>query len=272
MELTLLLNGVYEQYGYDFRSYTQASIMRRVKNFMQDRGFLHISECIPSVLHDDEALSDFVQYISVPVSEMFRDPAVYRELRENIFPRLRTYPHIKIWSAGCATGEEAYSLAIMAVEEGLEQKVTIYGTDFNDKVLDTARKGIFNISRVKEFTQNYIQSGGKEEFSRYYHSAYNSVVMNDRLKKLIFFSNHNLVSDSAFGEMQLVLCRNVLIYLNHDLQVKVLHLLTESLNHRGFLCIGTHESLRFNSYSEFYSIIDEKKKIFQRDNYRGIGS
>ena len=269
MELELLIQAIHTRYGYDFRSYTRASFRRRVMTFLSDHGLQYVSECIPLLLRDEVNFSDFVQQISVPVSDMFRDPQVYRTIRELILPFLKTYPFVKIWSAGCASGEEAYSLAILALESGIRGRIQIYATDFNDKALEMGKQGIYDISRIKDFTNNYLGSGGKEEFSTYYTTAYNRAILKDSIKKMVTFSNHNLVSDGVFGEMHLILCRNVLIYFDRDLQNRVLSLLTDSLGPRGYLCLGSHESLRFSEYGGSYEIIDEKKRIYQKKRFEG---
>ncbi len=269
MELDLLIDAVYSRYGYDFRSYTRSSFRRRVHTFLQEHSLKHISESIPLLLRSDESFSDFVQQISVPVSDMFRDPAVYRTLRTEIYPMLKTYPFVKIWSAGCASGEEAYSLAILALECGMKNRTRIYATDFNDKAIAAGKEGIYDISRVKAFTKNYQESGGTEEFSQYYTTAYNRAIITDEVKKMVTFSNHNLVNDSAFGEMNLILCRNVLIYFDRELQNRVLTLLTDSISSRGFLCLGSHENILFSDRKECYDIVNDRQRIYQMKGHKG---
>jgi chemotaxis protein methyltransferase CheR len=195
---------------------------------------------------------------------MFRDPEFYRSLRENVIPILKTYPFIKIWHAGCSSGEEAYSMAILIQEEGLSDRTTIYATDFNQQILNRAKEGIFSNKMMKEYSSNYRLSGGQESFSDYYTSDDNNVIMNHSLKKKIVWANHNLVTDSVFAEINLILCRNVLIYFDRNLQNKVQSLFYNSLMNGGILCLGTKESLRFTDYSTEYSVLDEKQRIFKK--------
>ncbi len=264
LEVDLLLEAIYQRYGYDFRSYARASIDRRVRQFMSSRGVDQISELIPRVLHDMEFFSQLARYFSIAVTEMFRDPFVYRVLREEVLTILRTYPFVKIWHAGCATGEEVYSLAIMLQEEGLYDRVTIYGTDFNDEVLERARQGIYPADRIQEFTRNYRDAGGKRSFSEYYHAQYDSAVLNAELKQRITFANHNLVTDAVFGEMHLVVCRNVLIYFNRELQNRALGLFEESLVRGGFLCLGTKEDLHLTAVAGSFETVDSKARIYKK--------
>jgi chemotaxis protein methyltransferase CheR len=196
---------------------------------------------------------------------MFRDRAFYKSLRENVIPILKTYPFIKVWHAGCATGEEAYSMAILLKEENLYERTTIYATDFNQHALNQAREGIFSNSRMKEYTTNYQMSGGKEAFSGYYTSSYDHVIMNQSLKKNIVWANHNLVTDSVFAEVHLILCRNVLIYFDRELQNKVQRLFYDSLVSGGILCLGSKESLHFTDLRDEYTAIDKKQRIFKKE-------
>ena len=202
---------------------------------------------IPMILRDRELFSRLARDFSIAVTEMFRDPFVYKAVRNKVIPVLRTWPHFKIWHAGCATGEEVYSLAIVLKEEGVYDRATIYATDFNDEALEQAREGIFEIGKLQEATRNYQQAGGKASLAEYYHARYDAAVMDSALKERIVFSGHNLASDSVFGDMHLVFCRNVLIYFNRELQNRALGLFTESLVHGGFLCLGTKEDLRFSN-------------------------
>lgn len=264
IELDLLLEAVYRRFGYDFRSYARASIERRTRLFLAELGLSSISEIIPNVLRDQELFSRLARCFSIGVTELFRDPFVYQAVRSKVVPLLRTWPHFKIWHAGCATGEEVYSLAIMLKEEGVYDRATIYATDFNEQALERAREGIYDIAKVQEATRNYQRAGGKTSLSAYYHAHYNAVALNAALKERIVFSSHNLATDSVFGDMQLVFCRNVLIYFNRDLQNRVLGLFTESLVHGGFLCLGTKENLQFSSVSGRYEIVDAKARIFKK--------
>lgn len=264
LEISLLLEAIYRKYGYDFREYSQAHIRRRIMNRIAVSGFEDISQIQSKVLNDETFASELLQDLSITVTEMFRDPAFYRSLRENVIPILRTYPFIKIWHAGCATGEEAYSMAILLQEEGLYDRTTIYATDFNQMALNRAKDGIFSNKMIKEYTTNYQLSGGKESFSSYYTSNYDNVIMNQSLKKNIVWANHNLVTDSVFAEVNLILCRNVLIYFDKNLQNKVQSLFFNSLINGGVLCLGSKESLRFSDLYEKYMELDTKQRIFKK--------
>ncbi len=264
IEIDLLLEAVYRRHGYDFRSYARASIERRVRQFLSGCGCASVSEMIPKVLHDEEFFSRLVRYFSISVTELFRDPFVYRAVREKVVPLLRTWSHFKVWHAGCATGEEVYSLAIVLKEEGIYDRATIYATDFNDEALERAREGICEAGKLREATRNYQQAGGKRSFSEYYHARYEAAAMDAALRERVVFSGHNLASDSVFGEMQLVFCRNVLIYFNRDLQNRALGLFTESLVHGGFLCLGAKEDLRFTDVADQYDVVDEKARIYKK--------
>lgn len=263
-EIDLLLDAIYRRYGYDFRSYARASIERRTRQFMSAAGCASVSEMIPKVLNNKELFSRLARHFSVPVTEMFRDPFVYRAVRENVVPLLRTWPHFKVWHAGCATGEEVYSLAIVLKEEGAYDRATIYATDFNDEAIERAREGIYTVSKMQEATRNYQQAGGKESFSEYYHARYDAAAMAVSLKERITFANHNLAVDEAFGEMHLVFSRNVLIYFNRELQNRALRLFTESLVHGGFLCLGTKEDIQFTDVSNRYEVVDGKARIYKK--------
>ena len=259
-----MLEAVFQRYGYDFRSYARASIERRVRQFLTTSGCQSVSEMIPRVMHDEQFFSRLAQSFSISVTEMFRDPFFYAALRQKVIPLLKTWPHVKIWHAGCATGEEVYSLAIVLKEAGLLERATIYATDFNDAALGKAREGIYALERVRQATENYQQSGGKEFFSDYYHARYDAATMDGALRQRITFSNHNLASDNAFGEMHLVFCRNVLIYFNRELQNRALGLFTESLVHGGFLCLGSKEDLQFTEVSADYAKVDDRARIYKR--------
>jgi len=264
IEVDLLLEAVYRRYGYDFRSYARASIDRRVMQFLSTSGFTSVSEMIPKILHDKEFFTKFARYFSISVTEMFRDPFFYKALREKVVPLLRTWPYFKVWHAGCATGEEVYSLAILLKEEGVYNRSTIYATDFNDEVLEQAGEGVYEIGKMQEATRNYLQAGGKASLSEYYHARYDAVAMDESLKECITFANHNLSADNAFGEIHLVFCRNVLIYFNRELQNRALRIFTESLAHGGFLCLGTKEDLQFTEVSGQYGIVDSKARIYKK--------
>lgn len=264
IEVDLLLEALFRRYGYDFRSYARASIDRRVSQFVSTKGLAHIADLIPLCLHDEALFSELAQQFSISVTEMFRDPFVYRSLREQVLPVLETFPHLKVWHAGCATGEEVYSLAILLAEAGLLARTTVFGTDFNDAALARARQGIYPADRIQLFTRNYQEAGGTQSFADYYHGSYDAAAMDASLKKRITFANHNLTADKVFGEMQLVLCRNVLIYFDRDLQERALRLFTDSLVRGGFLCLGTKETLQFSSVAEAYEVVDRTAKVYKK--------
>ena len=264
IETDLLLDAIYQRYGYDFRQYAEAHIKRRIMNRMILSRLTSTAELQHKVLHNEKFAAELLQDLSITVTEMFRDPDFYRTLREKVIPILKTYSFIKIWHAGCSTGEEAYSMAIILKEENLYDRTTIYATDFNQHALNQAKEGIFSNELIKEYTTNYQKSGGNESFSDYYISDYNMVIMDQSLKKNIVWANHNLVTDSVFAEVHLVLCRNVLIYFNKDLQNRVQKLFFDSLVNGGILCLGTKESLRFSDSADQYSELDKKQKIFKK--------
>jgi chemotaxis protein methyltransferase CheR len=264
LEIDILLETIFRRYGYDFRNYARASIRRRILNYMQGTSYHRVSEMIPRLIYDETFFQAMLQDFSITVTEMFRDPEFFKVLREKIVPYLKTYPFIKIWHAGCATGEEAYSLAILLKEEGLYERATIFATDFNDNAIAKAREGIYEMANVKKFTKNYQEAGGKHSFSEYYHANYESVIMKSNLRENITFANHNLVTDTVFGEMHLILCRNVLIYFDKQLQDRVLELFDKSLVRNGFLCLGNRENIRFSTIFETFTAINEKWRVYQR--------
>ncbi len=264
IELELLLQAIFLQYGYDFRNYSRAHVKRRVKHRVKQEGLQSISQLQNEILHHPEVFERLVRDLSINVTEMFRNPDFYKSVREKVLPVLKTYPFLKIWHAGCATGEEVFSFAIMLKEEGLLERTQIYATDFNPYVIEKARKGIFPIRYIKEYTANYQKAGGKESFSDYYHANDEWVIFDKSLSKNMVFAEHNLVTDGTFAEMNMIVCRNVLIYFNRELQNKVLGLLHESLVNGGFLALGTKESLMFSSNETKYKVIDAKQKIFKK--------
>ncbi len=264
IEIDLLLEAVYRRYGYDFRSYARASIERRVRNFLSREQYPSIAAMIDPLLHDEDFYSRLISNFSIPVTEMFRDPWVYRVLREKVVPVLKTWPHFKVWLAGCSSGEEAYSLAMVLKEEGVYHRATIYATDFNDAVLQRARDGIYDLGRLQEATRNYQESGGKASFADYYHARYGAAAMDESLRERIVFSNHNLAADSVFSEMHLVFCRNVLIYFDRSLQNRALGLFNDSLVHGGFLCLGTKEDLQFTEVADHFETVDRKARIYKK--------
>ena len=264
LEIELLLEAVFQRYGFDFRNYARASLRRRIRHFLAGTSFDRPSEAIPDLLHDRTLMDSLVYHVSIPVTEMFRDPFVYAAIRKEAVAFLRTFPFIRVWHAGCATGEEVYSLAILLLEEGLYDRTRIYATDFSTTALESARKGIYPVDRIRTYTSNYQKAGGKASFSRYYHSKYESVIMDQALRKNIVFADHNLASDAAFGEMQFIMCRNVLIYFDQELQNRALDLFHESLVYKGLLCLGTKESIRYSSAANRFETVMEQERIFQR--------
>ncbi len=264
IEIKILIDAIRLKYGYDFRGYADASLTRRIKKNLSETGFDKISEMIPHILYEKGFFNLFLDNLSVNVTEMFRNPLFFLALRKKVVPYLKTFPFIKIWSAGIATGEEVYSLAILLKEEGLYEKSLIYATDFNDNVLEIAKKGIYSAENIIKSTQNYQEGGGKKSFGSYYHADYDSVILDRSLKKNIVFANHNLVTDGVFGEMHLIFCRNVLIYFNKELQDHVLKLFFDSLCSNGFLCLGSKESINGAGIESLLVSIANKNKIFQK--------
>jgi chemotaxis protein methyltransferase CheR len=264
IEVELLLEAVFRRYGYDFRSYARASVTRQLRQFLEKTEYSCISELIPKMLRDAVLFQQLLLKLSVTVSSMFRDPLFYLTLRREIVPLLKTYPFIRVWIAGCAAGEEAYSVAILLKEEGLLPRATIYATDINERALAAAKEGIYSLSQVREYTENYQRSGPLDSFSSYYHAAHDRIVMNRDLKQSITFARHNLVSDYVFAEMHLVLCRNVMIYFNQELKDRVLQLFDDSLIRGGFLCLGAKETLRFSSIDSRYQEADNGGRIYRK--------
>lgn len=258
-EVEYLIKDVHELYGYDFSQYSRASFKRRINRICLIDRFTSYAELRYTVMTDPEYLKRFVEEITVNVTEMFRDPSFFKALREDILPQLGTYPLIRIWVAGCSTGEEAYSIAILLKEAGLYHKCLIYGTDINPSVLEKARAGVFPIQQMKLYTENYILSGGKKEFSDYYTANYDSVRFDSSLKEKLILSTHNLVSDSSFNSFQLIICRNVLIYFDKTLQERVFKLFDESLENLGYLALGSKETLRFSNLNKNYNQVDDQK-------------
>lgn len=264
LEYNLLLETLLKRYGYDFSNYAKASLQRRIDLFLKENGLLKVSEIIPKIVYDEYFAKRLIQNFSVPVTEMFRNPDIYKIIRDQITPSLKQLPFIKIWHAGCATGEEVYSLAIILKEEGIYDKCQIYATDVNEEVLKTAKEGIYDLSTFRKNTMNYNNSGGKKSFSEYYHSDYDSAIMSGSLKSNLTFASHNLVTDSTFGEMNLIFCRNVLIYFNKLLQERVFELFNESLANNGFLCLGNKESMHFCELSDNFEEVVNHSKIYRK--------
>ena len=271
IEIDLLLEGIYRHYGYDFRNYSRASLKRRLTQYMTRAGLFHLSDLIPRALHDQTFFNTLLKEMSITVTEMFRDPIFYKTLRQKVIPILKTYPFVKIWHAGCATGEEVYSMAIVLTEEGYYDKCHIYATDFNTNALDTAKDGIYPLERVREYMENYNQSGRRASFSDYFTAAYQSAKMINSLKKQITFTHHNLATDKSFGEMNMIVCRNVLIYFDKTLQGRALSLFHESLCHGGFLCLGKKETINFSSVKKGFQTVSEEECIFKKIITRSDG-
>ncbi len=264
VEMNLLLDAVYQRYGYDFRDYARASLKRRVTHRMGLAGMKRISEMIPALIHREEFFEEFLKDMSITVTEMFRDPDFFVALRRLVIPALKTYAYTRIWHAGCSTGQEVYSTAIVLREEGLQDKVQIYATDYNNASLETAREGIYPMEQLQKAASVYHKAGGKASLSDYYHAKYNSVKMEESLRKNVVFAHHNLVADQVFSEVNIVICRNVLIYFNKRLQNRVLGLFAESLCHRGFLCLGSKESLDFTDVRNQFENVDRPNRIFRK--------
>jgi chemotaxis protein methyltransferase CheR len=260
----LLIEKINHWYGYDFSGYARASLRRRIEGFYLKNKFSSYGSMELALEQDPACFTRFVEEITVNVTEMFRDPGFYRTLREKILPVLATYPFIRIWHAGCSTGEEVYSMAILLSEASLLHKSILYATDVNQAVLEQARTGIFAGASMQQYSENYMLSGGQKDFSSYYSANYSSAKFAPWLSERIIFSSHNLVADSSFNEFQLILCRNVLIYFDKQLQVKVLQLFDKSLDSLGFLALGSKESIRFSGMADRYRQVDPKEKIWRK--------
>jgi chemotaxis protein methyltransferase CheR len=264
IELRLLMEAIYLRYSYDFRDYTGASQKRRVTYALGQLGLASVAELQDRVLRDPAVFAQLLQFLTIPVSEMFRDPAYFLALRRQVLPVLETYPSIKIWIAGCSTGEEAWSMAILLREEGLLQRAQIYATDINPVSLEKARQGIFPLEAVRGYTTNYQRSGGRRSFSDYYTAAYDAARFDPSLCADVIFADHSLATDSVFAETQLVSCRNVLIYFNRTLQDRALGLFHESLCHRGFLGLGSKESIDFSAYAGRFGTLARDERIYRK--------
>ena len=264
IEIRMLVEAIYLRYGHDFRDYAFASLKRRVLQAEQRMGVSSISALQERVLHDTEQFAQLLQYLTVPVSEMFRDPAYFLAVRRHVVPVLRTYPSLKIWVAGCSTGEEPYSLAILLQEEGLLERTILYATDINHASLEKARQGIFALDSMQAFTRNYQRVGGLRSFSDYYTAAYGGALFDKKLRDSITFADHSLATDAVFSETQLVSCRNVLIYFNRGLQDRALGLFHDSLTHRGFLGLGSKETLDFSGFADRFEPLSKPERIYRK--------
>jgi chemotaxis protein methyltransferase CheR len=264
IEIGLLLEGLYRAHGFDFREYSRSSIKRRILELMRAEKLETISAFQDRVLHDAACLDRFLLGLSVHATAMFRDPSFYLTFRKRVVPLLRTYPTVQIWVAGCSTGEEVYSLAILLEEERLYGKCRIYATDISQAVLRKAREGIFPLAAMRDYTANYHKAGGTNEFSDYYTAQYDSVIFSAALRNNVVFSEHNLATDGSFNEFQVILCRNVMIYFNKDLQARVHNLLYDSLSMFGVFGLGNKESLKFTPRAAFYEHLNENDKLYRK--------
>lgn len=262
IEIAVLLEAVYQRYGFDFRHYAMASLKRRIRHFVFSEKVNSVSALQEKLLYQPACMERFLLALSINVTSLFRDAGFYRTFRERIVPRLRTYPFIRIWHAGCSSGEEVYSLAILLQEEGLYERVRFYATDMNEVILARARDGIYPLERMREYAQNYIRAGGKKVLADYYTTQYGRAIFSSSLKKNIIWSQHNLVTDGSFNEFHVILCRNVLIYFDQTLQARVHKLLYESLINFGMLGLGQMESVQFSPYEKCYEAWDTLEKWY----------
>jgi chemotaxis protein methyltransferase CheR len=264
IELGLLLEGVYRHYGYDFREYALASLRRRVWRRVREEGLGSITALTERVLHEPACMARLLGDLSISVTAMFRDPHFYVAFSEHVVPQLRTYPFTRIWVAGCSTGEEVYSLAILLSEQGLYERTRIYATDINQLVLEQARQGVYPVERMQEYTDNYIRAGGVRSFSEYYIAAYDGALFDPALRENVVWAQHNLAQDGSFNEFHVILCRNVLIYFDRSLQNRVHRLFYESLDRFGTLCLGNRESIRFSDYEGCFEELDAEARLYRR--------
>ena len=264
IELRLLIEAIYLKYSYDFRDYSGSSLKRRVVHAVRQFNCATVTALQERIIHDPHAFHELLQYLTIPVSEMFRDPGYFLALRQEVIPILRTYPSLKIWIAGCSTGEEVHSMAILLHEEGLLERTLIYATDINPHSLEKARKGIFPIDNMRQYSENYQLAGGHGSLADYYTAHYGHIVLDKELRKNVVFADHSLATDSVFAEMHLISCRNVLIYFDSDLQNRAFELFKQSLCHRGFLGLGMKESLRFSTQASAFEDVATVEKIYQK--------
>lgn len=265
IEVNLLIEAVRVKYGYDFTGYSRASLKRRIFKALGESNSTSISAMIHNILYEKEFFDSFLLNLSVNVTEMFRDPLFFREIREKVFPVLKEQSSVKIWHAGCSTGEEVYSMAILLKEAGIYDKTQLFATDFNEVVLEKAKQGIFPINDLKQHTKNYQKSGGTGSFTDWYTARYDFVKMDTSLQKNIKFADHNLVTDGVFSEFDLIVCRNVLIYFDRPLQNEIFRLFSDSLTARGFLAIGSQESIHFSTITGEFDQYSDKQKIFRKN-------
>lgn len=264
LETDLLLEAIFRKYGYDFRDYSKETLVRRIRQFLTDFSLDGFSVATGRVIREPSLFYSLLSYFSINVTSFFRDPAVYASLRKKVIPLLRTWPHFKIWDAGCATGEEAYSLAILLHEEGLLDRATIYATDLSQAAIETAKASVYPLGILRLGGKNYFEAGGKSSFTEYFRSDHHAGILDTRLRGQVTFARHNLAMDASFGEMQVVVCRNVLIYFNHELQNHVLEMFWESLENGGYLCLGDMETIAFTSVEDRFDIVDNQARIFKK--------
>lgn len=264
VEITLLLEAVYRVYGYDFRDYSPASVIRRIRKFLKEEKLPTVSILMDKLLRDPPMLRRFLFALSVSVTSFFRDPAFYRRFRERVIPDLRDIPSVRVWIAGCSSGEEAYSIAILLEEEGLLSKSRIYATDLNEDLLETARNGVYPLDKAQEFMSHYKTAGGRHSFSDYYRTRHGRFVMLSNLRSSVVWAQHNLVTDASFNEFHAILCRNTLIYFNRPLQERVHRLIYDSLAPGGVLGLGNKESLSFSPHESCYETLDKKEKLYRK--------
>jgi chemotaxis protein methyltransferase CheR len=264
IELRMLVEAVYLKYNYDFRDYTGASQKRRVLVALREMDVATVSELQARVMHDADAFRQLLQFLTIPVTEMFRDPEYYLAVRQHVAPILKTYPSINVWVAGCSTGEEVYSMAILLQEEGLLERTQIYATDINPESLAAARRGVMPLERMRAYTENYQKAGGKRAFSDYYTAAYGGALFERTLVDKVTFADHSLATDSVFAETHFISCRNVMIYFNRRLQNRVLGLFHESLCHRGFLGLGSKESIEFSSHAQRFEPLARRERLYRK--------
>ncbi|HZZ71834.1 MAG TPA: CheR family methyltransferase [Pirellulales bacterium] len=264
LEIRLLLEAIYQQFHYDFRGYSFASLRRRLRHALRRFDCSNYSQLQDQVLHDSAVLPELLSFLTVQVSELFRDPSYFKAIREQVIPYLRTYPSLKVWVAGCSAGEELYSLVILFREEGLEQRTIFYATDINPKALERAQAGVYELDRMQQFTENHRLAGGKSSLSDYYSTGYGAAVFDKSLRQRVVISDHSLVTDSVFAEVQLISCRNVLIYFDRELQNRAIGLFKDALDRQGFLGLGSKESLRFTSSAADFTEFARESRIYQK--------
>ncbi|MCG8567808.1 MAG: protein-glutamate O-methyltransferase CheR [Desulfobacterales bacterium] len=264
LEIQLLLEAVHRKYGYNFKEYADKHTQRRLQHRLYMDGFDNFSQMIHRVIHDRDFFTTLLTDLSINVTEMFRDPTFFQQIRRDIIPLLQTYAYVKIWHAGCSTGQEAYSMSILLEEAGMKQRSQIYATDFNEVVLRRAREAIYPLDVMKTYTTNYQLAGGSREFSDYYTADYDHAILKKVLREKVVFSAHNLVTDTVFGEMNLIFCRNVLIYFNTELKNRVLQLFSDSLCPGGYLCLGSRETLKFSQVADQFETLSETHRIYRK--------